>query len=815
MHLNSSTPTDLRNSTATGLNSPTATRILRGLQIFFYAALVILWFKGNYPLMRNIPVSPVVPLLGLLAVTAVRAFAKWKAAHPTFAKGKVARPRARIRFTKDAAIVAVLILAAAAVHVPYLVHSFGLMDSDEAIPSLQGKHIAEGKTPTVFYYGARFQGSLPQHYYALFFKIFGYSAFLTKLAAFLAFAAFLAVQYLLLKRIFSRGFALAAGLFYVLPFKNLILAGFDVGSGFAVVFLLGSLIFTLTQRIYAEGKDHLLGTLGFLLGLTFWTHQIAVIFILTSGVFLLLRYKFRIGKYVHLAFTFALGFLPALVSEIYWDFPIVRMLFEGESTGALTKAKLANGTRLALDLFSAGPGFANVIYLLVLGSGLVLIAARSVKARKIEASALFAVYTAAYAGVYFLSSSSSTGIIRYLFILYLVLPVLFAAAFLWIKPEKLRLAATAAFILLLFAASQAKASLEDFRSVVEQDGEVKAVLAAADSTGQKFWKGDYWGSYLLTALSKERFIVASTTVERYPYYQLLYDTEAPGANRIFLRDTPLQMQKAAEFTELLGRLGKTFESVAIKDWLLVYGIRGEIYEKNLLFPPDDVPDVALAGIGAEPAGLAVRFTAKAPVLVGGYRMNVEIPGFCALFAPMEPGTAFTVSIPYPEDRRVRLRYFVDFQGLVLDSTIREIESELPPPPAGARRDDIEYLSGFGPREHATGNDWQALDRDVRFRLNRPLGPSEKITLRLFSPFLFEDIWWHGDFAQAVEILVDGKPFAQQTLRDGFNTIALDEFAPRGADRSALIEMKFRYAMVVSIVRDHWKTAAYLASLRID
>ena len=792
-------------STMMNLHSPEATRFLRRLQVFFYAALVLLWFKGNYPAMRKIPISPAVPLVGLLAVTAVRAFAKWKAA----------RPKARIRLTKDAAIVAVLILAAAAVHVPYLVHSFGLMDSDEAIPALQGKHIAEGGMPTVFYYSARFQGSFPQHYYALLFKIFGYSAFLTKLAAFLAYAAFMAVQYFLLKRLFSRGFALAAGLFYVLPFNNLILAGFDVGSGFAVVFLLGGLIFTLTHRIYSEGKDHLLGPLAFLLGLTFWTHQITIIFMLTSGVFLVLRYKLRIERYLQFAFYFGLGVLPMLVSEIYWDFPIVRALFEGESTGILTKAKLANGPRLGLDLFSAGPGFANVIYLLVLGLGLALIAARSVKARKIEASALFAVYAVAYAAVYFLSYFSSTTIMRYLFILYLVLPVLFAGAFLWIKPAKLRFAATAAFILALFFVSQARASVEYFRSVVEHDGDVKAVLAAAYSSGQKYWKGNYWHSYLLTAVSKERLIVASTTVERYPYYQLLYDTEAAGANRIFLRDTPKQVEKAAEFTELLRRLGKPFESIAVKDWLLVYGIRGEVYEKNLLFPPDEVPDVALAGIAAEPTGLAVHFTSKAPVPTGGYRLNVEIPGFCALFAPMEPGKEFTVRIPYPDDRRVRLRYYVDYQGLVLDSTARESESELPPPPAAAWRGDIEYLSGFGPREHVSGNDWQALDRDVRFRLNRRLGPSEKITFRLFSPFLFEDIWWHGDFVQSVEILVDGRPFARKALRDGMNSIELAGFRPLRADGSALVEMKFRYRQVVSITYDHWKTAAYLESLKID
>jgi len=48
-----------------------------------------------------------------------------------------------------------------------------------------------------------------------------------------------------------------------------------------------------------------------------------------------------------------------------------------------------------------------------------------------------------------------------------------------------------------------------------------------------------------------------------------------------------------------------------------------------------------------------------------------------------------------------------------------------------------------------------------------------------------------------------------------NTIELAGLPPGRAEGSALIEMKFRYQYVVSSVRDHWKTAAYLASLRID
>ena len=77
------------------------------------------------------------------------------------------------------------------------------------------------------------------------------------------------------------------------------------------------------------------------------------------------------------------------------------------------------------------------------------------------------------------------------------------------------------------------------------------------------------------------------------------------------------------------------------------------------------------------------------------------------------------------------------------------------------------------------------------------------------------IWWHGDFAQEVEILVGGRTFARKTLRDGFNTLTIEGRFPPGPDGGVLVELKFRYQLLISPVRDHWKTAAYLASLTLD
>jgi hypothetical protein len=140
---------------------------LKALQVLFYVSFVFLWFKDNFLEFRVIHVSPWIPIVGLALVTLLRFTLR--------PKDRPARTRTFSR--RDLIALGLVLAVVVAVHVPFLLHADGLMDSDEAIPALQGKHIAEGQIPAIYYYGARFQGSLPQQVYALFFRVFGYSSF--------------------------------------------------------------------------------------------------------------------------------------------------------------------------------------------------------------------------------------------------------------------------------------------------------------------------------------------------------------------------------------------------------------------------------------------------------------------------------------------------------------------------------------------------------------------------------------------------------------------------------------------------------------
>jgi len=289
-------------------------RWVRPLQHFFYAFFVVLWFKDNFSGLRDLRVSPWIAFLPLAALTGLRLYAAFREKQRK--TGRILR-----RVPLETMALAILLLAAVLFRIPYLAHSAGTMTSDDAIPALMGKHIAEGKVPPVCFYGQLYMGSLSSHFFALVFKIFGYSMLALKSATLVFFLAFMAVQFLLLKEAFSLYFALAVTFFYSLPFPQLITASLDNTSAYPLVLLLGASLLYLSYRIAHRGQENLLPALGFLAGLAFWTHQITAAFILTSLLYLLFRMKFRIKTWALLLYSGALGFLPQLLIEVMNRFP--------------------------------------------------------------------------------------------------------------------------------------------------------------------------------------------------------------------------------------------------------------------------------------------------------------------------------------------------------------------------------------------------------------------------------------------------------------------------------------------------------------
>ncbi len=773
------------------------------LQILFYLLFVLLWFKDNFAVLRKIKVPFWVPLLCLIAVSVLlRRPGKW-----TF----LLKPK--LKWSKKLTALTIFLALVSLVRVPYFLNSYGLMDSDEAIPALMGKHIAEGKVPPLYFYGALFQGSLPQHYYALPFKIFGFSVFLAKLSAFLMFLAFLVVQFLLIQEVFSFSFALIAGLFYCLPWPHLILASFDLGSGFPVVLFFGSAIFALTYLIYEKDRTHLDGLLGFLSGLAFWTHQISFIFILTISFFLIYKLRFHWQRYLKIGFYFFVGAFPVVLSEIFMGFRLVRLLFSGEA-GSTNWQKINRLKDYLAAIVSSGPGYLNLACLILIAGGtifLILAFLKNPKKRKNPFHLLFAIYILAFASVYLFSDFSNVAVIRYFYILYLGLPVLFGAVFYIIPNIKVRALATGIFFLALFSLGNAKTVFIDFKFLKNVHYQRQQVLQAMEETGEKYWQGEYWLSYLITALSEERLIVASTTVERYPFYRLAYDSEMSHNNFIFLRDNPEAKQAASLLERSLTKFQVGYQKKEIGPWLLLYRILSDVFPINFFFPPEDAPSILLDQIVPSSAGLEARFLTARAMPTYGFHLHLEIPDYCAKSVPLPATPSFEVSIPKPPQDRFPFTYYLDYFGFLIASSRRTAEVELPKEARPPQRGDFEYLRGVGPPVKVANTYRQVCAKEVQIQVNRPLHYSSQIHLFLFSPFSFDDFFWHGCFSQEVSIFVNGQPVLKKSLSYGENFIPLNCRFPPFQSRTNILTLKFKYAQVLS-AKDYWKTAAYLSRI---
>ncbi len=777
-------------------------RILRVLQVLFYLVFVFLWFKDSFPAFKKIPLSPLWGFVPLAAIVTLR-LVFW------LRTGKISRPA---NWKKDAVALGLLIILAILIRLPFLLNSFGLMDSDEAIPALMGKHIAEGNRPPLYFYGAFFQGSLAQHYMALFFRLFGYSVFLAKLSALLAFAAFLGIQFFLLKKAFSFEFACAASLFYVLPWEHLVRASFDLGSGFPVVLLLGSLIFFLTLGVVFDNKREWLAALGFLLGLAFWTHQISIIFGVSVALFLIYKFRARLKNYLTLAVYFLVGCFPLVLNEIVRGFPIVRVFFLDQS-GSVGPSKLIRARRLLLELFSSGPPVASLIYLCVLAFGVLAIILLAAKRKAKPASLIFIAYAVSFMSIYILSQSSGSDIIRYLYIFYIAVPVLLVAPFLWIK-SRLKYPAAAAFLILVFLLSQARTSSKYFAEVKADQAAFSKGLAALTETGEKYWISDFWTSYLMTSLSKEKVIVASYGVRRYYPYALWYWSEGRN-NWILSRAYPDQKLYADTLPVVLDGLRVKYEKKDADRFTLVYRIGQDVFPRVIFAdPPTGLPEIHLERIAASGGILTLDFFRVNETQAPGLGLRIEIPGYSVRFFPLPEAERFSFQIPFPEQDRIRIKYGLTYARYRIERSGHEIEYTVPPSEVAVHRQPVECLFGIGPEKQTNRRRLWVCQKEAQFEVNAPLDKGRRLAIDLYSPFEFKAPWWYGDYRQEVSIFVNSRLLGAKALDDGKNRILINLEPPIFEGRHDIVRLEFRYAMSVSL-NDNWKTAAYLERIAVE
>jgi hypothetical protein len=777
------------------------------LSWILFVLFLFFWFKDNIPHLRSMSGGPLLPFVFLAAVMCLRIILAWRA--KTF--------RLRLRPNRTTWMLAAIILLAVIVRLPVLVYGSGILNSDDAIPALMGKHIAEGRVPPISYYGQLYMGSTTSHVFGLAFKIFGYSISVLLSTTLLFYLGFLAVQFVFLKEIVSREFAAVVGLFYALPIGSFMRISLGETAAIPLILLIGAVLFYLSFRIAWKGEDRWLSLFGFLSGIAFWTHQATVAAILAAWLAVLIRSKPSLKRYATLFLPALVGLFPLLMQEVNARFQMADFLTAGDKQ-LPDWAKLAQTARFARNLLSSSDHPLTYVFVLMLLVGCGVLAYQGLRKKEFRPGGLYPLYFALFFGVYLFSGFSNRAAIRYLYPSYLCLPVLLFGG-VWFLLRRRKIAVSLAILGSLLAFN-GDGSLSVYRMIRSRSLTIGNVVAAMEATGVKYWQADYWTAYLLTAIAGEKVIVDAYTVNRYSPYSLDYYNRGRRGAFVFMKDTP-EASRGAAMVELLKFLAVPFRLRDVDGTRLIYGLEGLAFRPRFIGVlikdvPPRLPEFRLEEAKTAKGYLRLSFgISPGGELPPGTQIRAEIPSFSS--------TAKNLS-SRPEDNRLKLAvprrdsfkavYGIEYCGLKIPASARALSLSLPTPGDARRRDRIVYLAGLGPKTNFFGREMRVLEKEVRIELNRLKKAKTRLRLSLFSPFEFEHTFWYGNYVQCVHILLNGKPFAEKPLRDKDNLLEIEIEAGRVRRGRNLLTLKFDYHLPL-IFAPLKMTAALLETIAVE
>jgi hypothetical protein len=769
-----------------------------------YASFIFLWFKDNGYALKKISISyvvPGVPLIGILLFLLVR-------------KIKQRKVSLRLKFDRTVLALIVLLLLAAATRLPFCFYGAGMMTSDDAVPALMGKHIAEGRPAPICYYGQNYMGSLSSHIYALFFKLFGYSILVLKFSTLLIYLGFVALQFLLLKEVFSFSSAVLMCLFYSLPIGQLVVVSLENTSGYGLVLFLGSALVYTSYKIAYKKEEKLIPLLGFLMGLAFWTHQITASFILTAFLLLIFRAQLGLKKYWTLLVFGLLGGLPLLIKEIFNRFQMIHFLLGGEKE-FFSKGKMKAAVQNLQSLIAPGnPGLGSALLgITVLGIAAILYVTITSKACRPQLT--FLVFATLFSGTYILSRFGDKLVARYLFPLYFCLPVFLFAPFHILK-SRIKWLLSAGLIAVILFGNSLSAHSSYFQSVKKEHAALHEVVAAMEKTGKIYWQADYWTAYLLTAISKEELIVDSFGINRYLPYRLLYYNQNKGDNYVFLGGPDTSDYACAwNLNQMLTTLGIPFRRNVVGDASLFFAIESPVFPSVLYEEvPSQIPHVDMDGVQKVNGSLQAIFKRTGTADSSKFRLNIEIPGYSAatVMLPESP-EKLKAMIPAPPQKTFSIKYFLDYLALKIPATEHEIPysysgEESMPGPA-----EIVYLRGISSKVFRFSREVRYCGKDAAFVIPAPESDTAGLRLTLWSPFNFTDPEWYGIYAQRVTFSFNNGPPIERILRDGLNVIELSLSDVQPENGRILVTMGFLYHSLFEYANRR-KIAAILEKVKV-
>jgi hypothetical protein len=172
-------------------------------------------------------------------------------------------------------VVAALALAARA---PFILRADRFFDSDEAVEGLMARHVLTGEWP-IFLWGQRYKGVPEVYLTSVLFRFAEPSPWVLKLSTACVFALFVALQFLLVKRLFSARIAWLTATLTIVSTPAAMLWSLSASAEMAWTLLAGAVFGLALERWRASGSTAAIAVAAVAVGFALWVHQYVVYYL--------------------------------------------------------------------------------------------------------------------------------------------------------------------------------------------------------------------------------------------------------------------------------------------------------------------------------------------------------------------------------------------------------------------------------------------------------------------------------------------------------------------------------------------------------
>ena len=176
------------------------------------------------------------------------------------------------------------------------------------------RHVLNGELPA-FFWGQAFKGVPEVYASAGAFALFGSSVAVLKGVTLAFYAAFVALNFILLDKIASRWIAAAASLLLIASPPALVFWSLDASAEYVLIMLLGTMLLLtvgVTPHTETYRKRRLLA-IGIIIGTGLWVHQLFVVYLIPLAILLALRSDGPLSRFGRPnRFALALGAIAAI-----------------------------------------------------------------------------------------------------------------------------------------------------------------------------------------------------------------------------------------------------------------------------------------------------------------------------------------------------------------------------------------------------------------------------------------------------------------------------------------------------------------------